>query len=437
MYSAWAEADSLRGLSVDALMRDEFQDWSASAIANTAASTSRSKFAVEFSFGTPKTSGSPFNKIWELSDQRYFHPRCVKCSKLFMITLDNLVHSDIVKCPHCGFEQRKRDCNLRGEWIPTRSTGPEGRVGFHISQLIHPEITKEAILRFKQENSDSKFKNEVLGEFSTVGARPLEERDMIDRCCTPYKDIPFPYLVQAPNETFMGIDWGGRNEVNNRGAYTVVTIIGKNRDKYEVKHTEMLTSVEYLKQVARIRELITLYNCVSIVADSGYGQVQCQMLQSEYGPKVKSAYYAPNSKNKMSYNEETWMLTIDRNAFIEELIDIINRGQLVIPWKNPVEWFVQQVCNVEIKINQKTGNVFKSYEKVNTAEPNDAMHSLNYAYIASIVHLGLGNLGRTPTTSKNQQTIAGSMVGANFNGRPGKFDKRSMPLFTRNGITGR
>jgi hypothetical protein len=437
MYSAWAEADSLRGISVDALMRDEFQDWNDGAIANTDAATARSKYAVEFSFGTPKAAGAPFEKLWELSDQRYYHSRCVRCSELFRITMDNSLHSDVVKCTHCGCEQRKKDANKNGKWIATRPLTSTGRVGYHISQLIHPEIRIEDILRRKAEYSDSKFKNEVLGEFFTGGARPIDKRDFIERCCMPYRDQDFPYMVAAPQETFMGIDWGSRNELNDSGAFTVVTIIGKNRitDKYEVKFTEKLTSPEYLKQVARIKELITLYNCVSIVADSGYGQVQCQILQSEYGPRVKSAYYAPNSKNKLSYNEETWMITIDRNAFIEEIIDIINRGNLVFPWRSAAknEWFIDQVCNVEIKLTQKTGNVFKSYEKVDTREPNDALHSLNYAYIASIMHLGQGALSRTAATSKNQQSITGMMLGANFNGRPAKQSRSSMPLFTRDG----
>lgn len=433
MYSAWAEADSLRGLSVDALMRDEFQDWADGAIANTDSATARSKYAVEFSFGTPKSAGTPFERLWEFSDQRYYHSRCIKCNKLFYITLDNSVHGTIVKCDKCGFEQSKKDANLRGEWIATRAATKEGRAGFHISQLIHPEIRKEEILRRKQEYSDSKFKNEVLGEFYTGGTLPLNERDVIQRCCEPFKDQDFPYMLTAPIETFMGIDWGGRNDTNEKGAYTVVTILQKVGDKYQIKWTERLTFSDHMKQIARIRELIMLYNSVSIVADQGYGHVQCQILQNEYGPRVKAAYYAPNSKSKMSYNEDTWQLTIDRNAYIEEIIDIINRGQLEIPWKSPAkcEWFIRQICNTEIKLSQKQGNVFKSYEKVDPRKPNDSLHSLNYAYLASIIHLGANTYGRNQNVSKFQQTTKGSMLLGNFNGKPGGRPNKSMPLYTR------
>jgi len=425
MRSAWSEADSLRGLSVDALMRDEFQDWSDSAIANTDASMSQSKYGVEFSFGTPKQAGTPFERPWELSDQRYFHSRCVKCNKLFQITMDNFIHDDIVKCIFCGQEQTKIDANKRGIWIPTRSIGKEGRVGYHISQLIHPNIKKERILRQKVEYSEGQFKNEVLGEFFTGGSLPVNERDFIQRCCEPYKEFEFPSMIIPPNQTFMGVDWGGRNESNEKGAYTVATIISKQRDKYKVERTELILTSDYQKQVQRVKDLIKLYNVVSAVVDIGFGQVQAQMLQQEYGPLVKSCYYAPNSKAKLSYNEENWMLTIDRNAFLEEIIDIINRGQLMVPWRKPVEWFVKHICNTEIKLSHRTGNVFRSYEKNDSKRPNDALHSLNYAYIASIMHLGTGALGRTSVTAKHQQDLKGQMILSNFSGK--KWDPSRTP----------
>jgi DNA-directed RNA polymerase subunit RPC12/RpoP len=439
MYSAWAEADSLRGISVDALMRDEFQDWTDSAIANTEMSTAQSKYAVEFSFGTPKAVGQPFERLWNQSDQRYWHPRCTKCNKLFMITLDNFIHGDIVKCPNCGQEQRKIDCNRRGQWIATKQLiGKEGRAGYHISQLIHPNIQREAITRHQVEWTDAKFKNEVLGEFFTGGALPLNERDVIQRCCEPYKDFEFASMIIPPNKTFMGIDWGGRNEGNDRGANTVVTVISKAGDKYKVEKTVRLMDSDYIKQVSRVKELIRLYNSVAVVADIGYGQVQCQMLQNEYGYLVKSCYYSPNLKSRLSYNEEMGMVSVDRNSFLEEIIDIINRGQLIIPWKDAknTEWFIKHLCNTELKLSNRTGNVYRNFEKLNDRDPNDGLHSLNYAYIASYMHLGTGGNGSSYTSSSVKQTLNGSMVLANFNGKPFEFGKSNMPLRTRSG-TGR
>ena len=88
----------------------------------------------------------------------------------------------------------------------------------------------------------------------------------------------------------MGIDWGGRTDINDKGAYTVVTVLSKERDKYKVELTKRITYNDYIKQVTYIKELIRMYNCVQVVADIGAGAIQCQMLQTEYQDTVKSCY---------------------------------------------------------------------------------------------------------------------------------------------------
>ena len=435
LYSAWGDADALRGIAADALLRDEFQDWGDSAISNTDASLSVSKYKIEFSFGTPKASGTPFETLWELSDQRYWHTKCIGCGHLFVITLDNFIGGFIIQCPQCKKQQKKAESNVNGKWIPTRKVGADGRVGFHISQLMHPNIAREDITRRQIEYSDVRFKNEVLGEFYTGSSLPLNERDIKQRCCEPYSDFQFPSIIHPPKETFMGIDWGGRNELNDKGAYTVATIISKEGEDYKIERAEKIVYADYTKQVQHISDLIKLYNCSSVVADIGVGQVQCQMLQQEHGDKVKSCYYAANLKAKLSYKSDIWMLTVDRDAFIEEIIDIINKGKLIIPYKDPdaIDWLIEHMCNTEIQVSTRTGNYSRRYEKINRSKPNDGLHSLNYAYIASVVHLGENNIGRNAITAK-YQTDSPPMLGASFNGRPGGMSMfNNLPNITRGG----
>jgi hypothetical protein len=423
--SAWAEADSIRGLSVDALLRDEFQDWSESAIGNADMTIARSPYQIKFSFGTPKAAGTKFEKLWELSDQRYFHPKCISCGEYFMITLDNFLEKTLIQCPKCKTVQSKQQANAKGKWIPTRQAIKEGSVGFHISQLIHPEISREQIARQQAESGGGPtFKNEVLGEFFTGGSLPLSPAEVIERCCEPNKDIWFPGIILPPKETFMGIDWGSRSDVNDKGAFTVLTIISKERDQYKLEYAKKVTHSEYGKQVQYIKDMIKLYNCVNVVADIGAGQMQCQMLQQEYGDRVKSCYYAYNLRLKIDYNEKIWMYTVDRDAFLEEIIDIINKGQISMPWQHPeeLEWLIEHVCNTQINATTYSGNVRRKYEKVNRSKPNDGLHSLNYAYIASYTHLGEGGVGRSAQSSL-AQTSTPLSISTNFNGRPSPFSK--------------
>jgi hypothetical protein len=285
--------------------------------------------------------------------------------------------------------------------------------------LIHPNITREEIERKRIESPMSVFKNEVLGEFYSGGSNPLNPADVIQRCCEPYSDIQFMSQVIPPNETFMGIDWGARSEANEKGANTVVTILSKDRNGYKVEFTTRVMHADYIKQVNYIKDLIRLYNSVSVVADIGAGQIQCQLLQQEYGDRVKSCYYAYNLKMKLDYKPDVWMLTVDRDAFIEEIIDIINRGQFQIPWKNASEldWFIEQICNTQIDLTMRSGNTRRRYEKITKSKPNDALHSLNYAYIASVVHLGEGGIGRDQFSRMHQQDVPMSS-NARFSGKP-------------------
>lgn len=420
MYSAWGDADALRGIPADLLCRDEFQDWSESAIANTDANLAASKYAIEFSFGTPKLAGVKFEELWKNSDQRYYHLKCVKCSKYFPITLENYKHGFMVECTGCHELQDKRIAVKNGKWISTKDPKNALRVGFHISQLLSPIITREAIAKRQAEYSEARFKNEVLGEFYTGAGVPLEYASVVQKCAEPYRDEDFPINVLPPEKTYMGIDWGGRNTEKDRGAYTIVSIIQKENNDYNLVYTERLVMPDFQKQLQRIENLAGQYNSVSIVADLGYGGMQVQELQKIFKDRVKSCFYTINVKNRISYNKDAWMLSVDRDSFLEELVEIITHGRLHIPWKYPEksEWFIRQICNTAVDIRINAGNVRRKYDKLDNGQPNDSFHSLNYAYLASITHLGESGFGEHSVPA----SVATGMplpVAANFSGKHG------------------
>ena len=421
IYSAWGQGDALRGIPADMLSRDEFQDWTEDAIANTNSCLDASNYKIDFSFGTPKLAGSKFDQLWISSDQRYFHLKCPGCSNYFQITLENFKHGFMVECPKCKLLSDKRIIMQNGKWIPTRFNTE--RVGFHVSQLLSPRITREQIALRQSEYSEARFKNEVLGEFYSGAGKPLEESEVVARCAEPYKKLSLSKMVSPPKQTFMGLDWGGRNDQKDKGAYTVMTIISKDPSsgRYLLEHTERLMNPDTEKQVSYISDMIRLYNCSSIVADYGFGQYQCQKLQKSYQNKVKSCFYSTNIKNKLKYDSDTWMLSVDRNAFLEDLVEIIKRGNLMIPYDKPdkVNWFIKQICNTELKYTDRTGNITRSYEKFEKDKPNDSLHSLNYAYIASYVQLGEGGLG--PGVGSSMNLGLPKAISTTFSGKPNRI----------------
>ena len=421
IQSAWGNGDALRGIPADMLSRDEFQDWTDDAISNTNSCLDASKYKIDFSFGTPKSAGTKYEQLWLSSDQRFYHLKCPDCSHYFQITLENFKTGFMVECPKCKKLSDKRVIMKDGKWIPTRHN--TDRVGFHISQLLSPRITREQISLRQAEYSDARFRNEVLGEFYSGAGQPLIETEVIARCAEPYKKDDLATMIQMPKQTFMGLDWGGRSDQKDKGAYTVMTIISKDQKagNYRLEYTERLTNPDLEKQVTYISDMIRLYNCTSVVADWGFGQFQCQKLQKAYQSRVKSCFYSTNIKNKLKYDTDTWMLSVDRNAFLEDIIEVVKRGNLQIPFKFPtkVDWFIKQICNTELKYTERTNNVSRSYEKSDKYYPNDALHSLNYAYIASVVQLGETGLG--PSAGSQAMNLGlPKPISTSFNGRPNR-----------------
>jgi hypothetical protein len=148
--------------------------------------------------------------------------------------------------------------------------------------------------------------------------------------------------------TYFGIDWMH----NNPELPTTVYILKVKVDGSVDSEVVEVKKESYDEQVKEIVNLIEQHDPISIVTDAGYGAFQNQMLQTKYKDRVKTCYYASNSKGRMSYNTDTWMFTIDKDDMMIEAMKF--RGG---PFR---------LISLSLK----------------------ALHALNYAYIAYISSLG-------------------------------------------------
>jgi len=125
-----------------------------------------------------------------------------------------------------------------------------------------------------------------------------------------YKKPPLP---EPKKECYIGVDWGGSNHTE-----TVACII---RSDGKISFTNTYTSL-FKDQIDFIKELIKNYQPNQVVVDRGFGGVQTQTLQEEFGDKVKSCIYASHEFNPsgrfISYNSQIFMITANREITLAQ-----------------------------------------------------------------------------------------------------------------------
>lgn len=387
---AWGDADSLRSITSDCIVFDEIQDLSQRALNNTRESATVSRYNIELGFGTPLLANSEFDRMWQKSNQQYYHFRCPSCEKLYWLNIDNWKRiwktGFTVTCPHCGKDHDKRKAAVGGQWIAMR-TNDITRVGFHFSQLIHPAHSLENLLRKESEQPRMTFVNEVMGEFYAGLTRPLTFAELMDSSAKPFTTMGMEKMVLPPRQTFMGVDWGGSSSAGEEaeGALTCVCIMEPvENGMFRVVFAHKFVETSFDEQVNYISEWIRIFNVKECVADIGFGHVQVYQLQCEWGDRVKGCYYTGGqAKSMYSYNKDKQLITVDRNGTLEVVYDELANARWQFPYREPekVEWLVEHCTNVEIETRLTGGMARKVFNKPYRRR-NDGLMALNYARIA-------------------------------------------------------
>ena len=141
----------------------------------------------------------------------------------------------------------------------------------------------------------------------------MNRQDFISGVQRPAKEV---LRLDEPGRVFMGIDWGGGRDITS---VCILTKYGNAINK--VEHFD-ISEISIVAEVSEIEGLINKLKPLSVVSDLGYGAVQTQSLQRIFGERVKSCHYGGNP-NRASYNQDTWMFTVDRDSFLQESRDLL------------------------------------------------------------------------------------------------------------------
>jgi len=338
-YSNWGDASGLLGIDADLCCIDEFQDSAGDSLPMMLEMLSQSDFKWVLVSGTSREQGSDFWKLWENTS--------------------------------------------KGEWDGTRWVHEEsesGMIGYHITQLMHPDITDVDIEQKRQSYSPRKFANEVMGEFFAGYTKPLtfvEALGVID------DELSITKSVSPPDESVMGIDWGKQT-----------TVLIMRQDGTVLNAIKLDSRAEGSDdEVERLKELIVEYNCISVVADIGFGARQVKELQREFGERVKSCYYSSRPMTPFEFKKRDnnrnliFMCVVDRTTYIEETIEAIKNREVRLPYAdNTLDWVLNEWCalNSTAESNLESNRPTRSQSLVKYGRDGDdhALHALLYARLA-------------------------------------------------------
>lgn len=399
--SIGAEGTRILGRTFDSCFFDEVQDMTELAISKTIKCMTRAKFGpkskgVQVYFGTPRQKGTFFHRIWEESDQRRYYLGCEGCKNFFQIYTPGSdkwkeiwIEGNTVRCPSCGHCQDKNDAVERGKWIPSPGRENAKFVGFHINQFLIPEFTREVIDGQLPENnplnSEIIWNNEVIGEFHSGEGMPLTFEEIYLNCRDDDRTIA-PMIPAGEKITYLGVDWGGKPDLDgfSRGqSFSVGVVISVDHsERFVIEYATKLKKIDLESKKEFVANMFRLYGLRSAVGDIGYANDLSDELKKIYGDKFKTARNTSQVSGGIKYNEDELEIVVEKDAIIEEVFNLLRRGQIRFPWASyeRIAWLVQQCCSMESRVKERSGLIINTYIKGKLQ--NDGLMALINAYLA-------------------------------------------------------
>lgn len=383
-YSAWNEAIALLGIAADLVCVDEVQDIAPGFFEKVKETLRRSEFKWMILSGTARDKGDEFDRIWGLTNQMEWFVTCPSCGHEQSLGDENVmcrkdtdehgnrskkltIETAYIGCKFCRTELNRTE----GYWKAMR---PDNKYdGYHISQLMVPEITPQEIMECRIEYPPRRYYNEVLGISYEGKARPIPMSLILQNCVAEH-----PTYKKELKHT-LGIDWGTQ---------TTIAIINEN---YEIVLAEKIEPAGQ-DEIIAISQIIERFNIDGVGADQGYGARQVKELQAMYDERVNAIQYVSSQREPKRY--EPWdsngnaiyRYYIDKVWFVEETIQRFHNKQFKIPY-SPLnleyEWAVAEIFNIKADDEHK-GN----RQKFTRYSDDHFFHAL--AYAAFIMDEGLG-----------------------------------------------
>ncbi len=255
-------------------------------------------------FSHPSLQGHGVDVYWQQSDKKEWIITC-DCGKRQMLSWPESIDRErgCYQCKYCKKELTD-DHRRNGQWLPT-SQGEFS--GYHISQLMCPWITAEAIIGSHDDplKNEQFFYNYVLG-LPYVGSENKITSDVV------LKNV-VPEVNEQGDRIIIGVDTGlpiHYTCLNKQGVFYYATCKPPSADYDPYQELE---------------KLLLRWTTSIIIADQGGDLIGIRKLGAKYPGRVFLVFYREDRKSKEMIDwgekEEQGTLRIDRNQWLQWMVE--------------------------------------------------------------------------------------------------------------------
>ena len=385
MTYAKTSADRARGIYADQIDCDELQDHLVDNVAVIMQSLTQSKWGLRRYTGTAKTMDNTIEHYWQKSSMSEWVTKCTGCNHWNIPNKDGRIY-DMVQpqgpsCVKCG----KLLPVHRGIWVPAHPDRVAWFTGYHIPQVVVPEIAYNPAKWYEMYDKvhtlpEATVYQEVFGISSSVGARLITQEDIDKRSV-----LPSPDALQKKLKDYVctvgGIDWGVAEETS----FTVHTVIGVRRDgKIHVLWAKRYVGFDTDTLLKDIAQTHRFYKCQLLCADHGVGFAQNTLLSHRFGLPVVQMQYS-SQKQLLSYKKVVghprWI--VDKVTALELLFFAIRYGHIFFPPQSDFKKFTDDLLSPFQVMTTGAGLEAVRFVR-NPAAADDFCHALCFAVLGAI-----------------------------------------------------
>jgi hypothetical protein len=399
LRSCFLDAESIRGISCDAVCIDEIQDILTDNIPVIQECYTRSDYKYSIFSGTPKTNQHSIEQFWTMSTQNEWIVKCRSCNYYNYID-ESCLQPQGLSCSRC---YKLINAQEDGQWVSYDTTGKSRFEGYRIPQVIVPWIAWDledaikkygdnadeqgTIMKKYQTYSRTRFYNEVLALPYDNALCPITLPDLIDACDPQMKlcESKTDSSVVAKMNLVAGLD---HSTSQDSASYTVLTIGGfVPGGRFVIVYAKRYSGIEadVLPMLKHVAQKVRDFGVTVVTSDWGSGATNNVLLREELrkdGIQLIEVNHSGTQKADATWSAKAKMFTINRTHVLTEIFNKIKHKDIIFPNWNQMQPYLTDLLNIYTDYNESLRTVF--YNKPQN-KPDDYLHALCFAHFGATV----------------------------------------------------